>query len=149
MKYYPDRTNTSMYGLDSLFNDLFGDSSYSYRTRVPKVDVYETPNSYVLRVVVAGYKEENISVSVESHVLTVSYNKELKRANEEEKKEEKKEERKYLVREISTPEFSRSFTLPDDIDESTISAENKNGILTITLPKVEKTERGKIEVKIN
>ena len=73
----------------------------------------------------------------------------MKRANEEEEKSEKKEERKYLMREISRPSFSRSFTLPEDVDEENIKAESKNGILTITLPKTEKAQRGRIEVKIN
>ena len=73
----------------------------------------------------------------------------MKRANEEEEKSEKKEERKYLMREISRPSFSRSFTLPEDVDEENIKAETKNGLLVVTLPKTEKAQRGRIEVKIN
>ena len=53
------------------------------------------------------------------------------------------------MREISRPSFSRSFTLPEDVDEENIKAESKNGILTITLPKTEKAQRGRIEVNIN
>lgn len=148
MKYYINRTNPALAGIDSLFNDIFGDNYYS--SRVPAVDVYETPENYVVEAEVAGYEEKDISVSVEKHVLTVSSNdKELKKVNQEENKEEKKEERNYLIREISKPSFSRSFTLPEDVDEDNISAETKSGLLKIVLPKTAKAQRGRIEVKIN
>lgn len=148
MKYYINRTNPALAGIDSLFNDIFGDNYYS--SRVPAVDVYETAENYVVEAEVAGYEEKDISVSVEKHVLTVSSNdKELKKVNQEESKEEKKEERNYLVREISKPSFSRSFTLPEDVDEDNISAETKSGVLKIVLPKTAKAQRGRIEVKIN
>ncbi len=148
MKYYINRTNPSLNGIDALFSDLFGDGMYT--TRIPQVDVYETPTSYVVEADVAGYEEGSIAIDVEKHVLTIkSEDKELKKVNEEEAKEEKKEERKYLMREITRPSFSRSFTLPDDVDEEAIKAESKNGILTISLPKTQRAQRSRIEVKIN
>ena len=148
MKYYINRTNPSLSGIDSLFSDLFGDNFYS--SRIPQVDVYETPSSYVVEADVAGYDEGSIQISVEKHVLTLaSEDKDLKKANAEEAKEEKKEERKYLMREISRPSFSRSFTLPENVDEAGIKAESKNGILTLTIPKKTPEERGRIEIKIN
>lgn len=144
MKYYINRTNPSLSGIDSLFSDLFGDSLYS--SRIPQVDVYETKDSYVVEADVAGYEEKDIQISVEKHVLTISSeDKNLKKANGE----EVKEERKYLMREISRPYFSRSFTLPEDVDETAIRAESRNGILTLTIPKKTPEERGRIEIKIN
>ena len=148
MKYYINRTNPTLGGIDSIFNDIFGDNFYS--SRIPSVDVYETPSSYVVEAEVAGYDEKDIAISVEKHVLTLaSDEKNMKKVNQEENEAEKKEERKYLMREISRPSFSRSFTLPADVDEEHIKAESKNGILTITLPKTEKAQKGRIEVKIN
>src|SRR5574344_1655046 len=144
MKYYINRTNPTLGGIDSICNDSFEDNFYS--SRIPSVDVYETPSSYVVEAEVAGYDEKDIAISVEKHVLTVaSDEKNMKRANEE----EEKSERKYLMREISRPSFSRSFTLPEDVDEENIKAETKNGLLVVTLPKTEKAQRGRIEVKIN
>ncbi len=147
MKYYINRTNPALSGIDSLFSDIFGDNYYT--AKVPAVDVYETPEAYEIEAEVAGYDEKAISVGVEKHVLTIASTNELKKANEEEKKEEKKEERNYLIREISRPTFTRSFTLPEDVDEENIKGETKDGILKITLPKTQKSQRGRIEVKIN
>ena len=148
MKYYINRTNPSLNGFDALFSDLFGDGVYG--ARIPQVDVYETPSSYVVEAEVAGYSEGDIAIDVEKHVLTIkSDDKNMKKVNQEENEVEKKEDRKYLMREISRPSFSRSFTLPEDVDEENIKAESKNGILTITLPKTEKAQKGRIEVKIN
>ncbi len=143
MKYYINRTNPALSGIDSIFNDLFGDSYYS--AKIPAVDVSETSTSYEVEAEVAGYDEKDISVAVEKHVLTIASTKDMKKANGE----EKKEERKYLVREISRPSFTRSFTLPEDVDEENIKAETKDGILKITLPKTVQAQRGRIEVKIN
>ena len=70
MKYYINRTNPTLGGIDSIFNDIFGDNFYS--SRIPSVDVYETPSSYVVEAEVAGYDENDISISVEKHVLTVA-----------------------------------------------------------------------------
>jgi HSP20 family protein len=147
MKYYINRTNPALAGIDSIFNDIFGDNYYS--AKIPAVDVYETPTSYEVEAEVAGYDEKDISVAVEKHVLTISSTHELKKANDEEKKEEKKEERNYLIREISRPSFTRSFTLPEDVDEENIKGETRDGILRITLPKTQQSQRGRIEVKIN
>ena len=52
MKYYINRTNPSLNGIDALFSDLFGDSIYS--SRIPQVDVYETKDKYVLEAETAG-----------------------------------------------------------------------------------------------
>ncbi|MCI7607161.1 MAG: hypothetical protein MSS69_10480, partial [Spirochaetales bacterium] len=59
MKYYINRTNPSLNGIDALFSDLFGDGMYT--TRIPQVDVYETPTSYVVEADVAGYEEGSIA----------------------------------------------------------------------------------------
>ena len=140
MRYYVNRTTPTLSSMESLFNDIFGDAQLS--RRIPPVDIYETEDAYTIEASVAGYDEKDISLSVDKRILTLST---LDAANSE---EEKKEEKKYLMREIPRPAFSRSFTLPEDVDDDKISAENKNGILYIVLPKLEKLQKGKIEIKI-
>ena len=95
MKYYINRTNPSLNGFDALFSDLFGDGVYG--ARIPQVDVYETPSSYVVEAEVAGYSEGDIAIDVEKHVLTIkSDDKNMKKVNQEENEVEKKEERNLV-----------------------------------------------------
>ena len=138
MKYAISKRNPE-YGLENFFNDFF-DGAYS--TKMPPVDVYETDKGYMVEAEVAGYDPKDIKLSVDKHTLTISA--------EEEKKEEEKEGKKYMIRETYHNSFSRSFTLPDDVDESGISAETKHGVLKVTLPKKPaEPDKGRIEIKIN
>ena len=147
MKYYINRPTSAVTGMDALFNELFGDGTFS--RKIPPVDVYELENGYVIEAEVAGYNQEEISLSVEKHVLTIA-SEHLEKANDDEKneKEEKKNERRYVVKEISRPDFARSFTLPEDVDEEKIEAETKDGVLKVFIPKMEKAQRGKIQIQI-
>lgn len=72
-----------------------------------------------------------MNIELNHNVLTIS--SENKKENEE--KSEKKEEGKWLVKERSFQKFSRSFTLPEDVEAEKVSAEVKNGVLTVTMPR--------------
>ena len=132
MRYYYDP-------IDTIFNSLF-DTWTSTGKRYPRVDVYETGNAYVIEAEVAGYSEDKINLSVDKHILTIS---------SEEVKKELKEGTTKISEEINLPAFERSFSLPEGSDEEKISADYKNGILLITIPKSEKAIAKRIEVKIN
>ena len=124
------------------YNDLDGliDSLFT-GVKIPPVDIKETASGYAISAEIPGYKENEINLYVENHVLTL-----------EGKKEEKKDEKdgkKYLVRERVVRDFKRSFTLPEDTDEEKVSASFKNGVLEIDLPKTEKAQPKRIEVKAN
>lgn len=134
MRYYY-RTYDPVWGMDSLFGDLFGSWSESGR-KFPPVDIYETDNAYIIEMESAGYSEDEIKLHVEKHILTIS-------ADEAEAKD-----RKYIAREIATPAFKRSFSLPEGADEGAISADYKNGILLVTIPKKAEVQPRRIEVKI-
>ena len=79
-------------------------------------------------------------IYVEKHVLHIS--------GESKEKNEEKEGRKYLIKERRHTSFERSFSLPDGLDESAISAAFENGILTVRLPKLPEEKPRHIEVKI-
>lgn len=139
MKYYVTyNQNNGLSDFDSLFNDLFSDWGTS-RPKIPPVDIYETEKSYVIEAELAGYKQEEVQVNVDKHVLKLSSNKEtLKDADG----------RKNLVRERYFKKFERSFSLPEGIDEEKIEGEFSDGVLTITLPKKKEVLPKTIEVKI-
>lgn len=139
------RYNKNNRGL-SLFDDFF-DSMFSsmdnWSTRVPAVDVEENDKEYTVKAELPGFDEKDVNLTVENHVLTLS-------GKVDEKNDEKdKDNRKYLVRERRVETFERSFSLPEGVDEENISAQFKNGLLTVTLPKTAEKASRKLEVKIN
>ncbi|MGH0051915.1 MAG: Hsp20/alpha crystallin family protein [Sphaerochaetaceae bacterium] len=142
MKYLSTRRNydspvTSAF--DSLFNDMLGDWGV-YSSRFPAVDITENDDAYILEAELPGYKQKEVKVNIEKHVLKLSS------AKEETKKDEK--DKKRLVSERCYQCFERSFSLPEDVDEEKIEGEFANGILTLTLPKKEIAKPKAIEVKI-
>ena len=125
----------------ALFNDLFGDfaddrymmPSINLKKvfQEPKVDIKEESGAYTLKMDLPGKTDKDVNIELNHNVLTISSEKK----NEKEEKSEKKEEGKWLVKERSYQKFSRSFTLPDDVESDKVAAEVKNGVLTVTMKK--------------
>ena len=105
----------------------------------PLADITEDDKEYVIKAELPDLKTEDVKVTVENGVLTISGERNLE-------KEEKG--KKYHRVERAYGSFLRAFTLPDDADAEKIQAEFKDGILTVHLPKSEKARPKQIEVKI-
>ncbi|MDX9965904.1 MAG: Hsp20/alpha crystallin family protein [Sulfuricurvum sp.] len=105
----------------------------------PSVNTREGKYAYHIDVDLPGVKKEDISVKVENNVLTLKGERKTK---EEVKKED------YYKMESSFGSFTRSFTVPDNVDAENIHAENKDGVLEITLPKKEGKNKSAKEIKI-
>ena len=122
--------------LDSFFNDFcnWGVANSTY----PTVNVYEDSKAYYLEATLPGYTSEDVTINVDNHVLHISSEKMAK-----------KDERKYIIRERHMTKFDRAFSLPEGINEESIEAEFKNGILTVTLPKLPVKQPKKITVKVS
>ena len=106
----------------------------------PTVDISETKKHYVIRVDLPEVNKEDVNVSIENGMLTISG----------ERRFEKEEETETTHRvESMYGKFARSFTLPADVDEKAISAKSKNGVLKVRVPKIEakKEEPKKITVQ--
>lgn len=104
----------------------------------PNVDIIESEMEYLIKAELPEVKKDDVKVSVEKEVLTI----------QGERKQEKEEKGKRFHRiERSYGFFERSFTLPDDADEASISAEFKDGILSVHLGKSQKAAAKPIEVK--
>lgn len=118
-----------------FFDDMLSDLSAEKNM---KCDIYEKDNKIIVEMDVPGYKKEDIKVECNKGNIVI-------RAINTEKDEENK---KYLHRERKVYEkMERSFHF-DDIDEDSIKAEFKDGILTITVQKVDEDKNKKfIEVK--
>ena len=128
----------------SIFDDFF-DSMLgawgNYTQRVPAVDVEETPEEFTIKAEMPGFDEKNVKITVDKHVLHIT--------GTVDEKEDEKDGKKYLIRERRHESFERSFSLPDGLDETAISAKFENGILSVTLPKTPEEKPRQIEVKIN
>ncbi|HTH57983.1 MAG TPA: Hsp20/alpha crystallin family protein [Cyclobacteriaceae bacterium] len=113
--------------VDRFFNDSMvrnGGSVFS-----PKVDVIENESSYEVHLAVPGVSKEDFKIEVNDNYLTVSG--ERKFTNE-------KKEKNYHSVETQYGSFSRSFTLPENVDGTKINAKYNNGILELVIPKDEK-----------
>jgi len=105
----------------------------------PLVDITEDEKEYVIKAELPEMKKEDVKLTVENDVLTISG----------ERKYEKEEKgKKYHRVERAYGSFVRSFTLPEDADGSNVSAEYKDGVLKVHLPKSEKAKPKAIEVKV-
>lgn len=105
----------------------------------PAVDIAETAEEYIIKAELPEVQREDVKVTVENGVLSIRG--ERKREKEEKGKKFHRIERAYGA-------FMRSFALPDDVDEAKVSAQFKDGVLNIHLPKTEKAKPRAIEVKV-
>jgi HSP20 family protein len=128
-----------LWNWDRVFDRFFDGFDYSNSFRTPAVDVREDDDKYLMEMELPGLTEKDVNVKVEDGVLTISSKK-------EESKEEKDEG--YLRRERRHHSFSRSFTLPDNVDVDKITANFKNGLLDVSVPKSPAAKPKLIEVKV-
>ena len=124
---------------DDMFNDAFGLIPMSGRhnplygrhgKNLMKTDVRETENSYELDVDLPGFKKEEVKVELEDGYLTISAAKGLD-------KDEKDKEGRYIRQERYTGQCSRSFYVGDTVEAKDVSAKYEDGILKLSLPKVD------------
>ncbi len=120
-----------------LRND--GEEGISSETWYPAVDIAEDGDNYIVKTDLPGLKKEDVKVTLNNNVLTIS--------GEKKHEEEKKGENYYRV-ERSYGTFERSFTVPGTVKGDTVDAKFTDGVLTVTLPKTEEAKRKVIEVKV-
>jgi HSP20 family protein len=106
---------------------------------VPTADITEDDKEYLIRAELPDLRKEDVKVTVENGVLTISG---------ERKFEKEEKQKKYHRVERAYGRFVRSFTLPDDADADGVKADFKDGMLTVHLPKNEQAKPKQIEVKV-
>ena len=106
----------------------------------PSVDVTEDDQEYLIKTDAPGVKREDLKVVVQNGVLTVS-------GERQSEKEEKG--KKFHKVERSDGSFSRSFSLPEEVEEDKLSAQFKDGVLSVHLPKTAKAKAKTREITIN
>jgi HSP20 family protein len=134
----------------SMMNRMFDDSFERMEapnasiTYIPRTDVKELPNEYRIVLDLPGIDKDKINVKVEGNVLTVSGERNV--SNEETKDQEG---RTVYKSQRSFGSFLRTFPLPADADTARLTAESKNGVLTVVIPRLANKDEKKETKKIN
>jgi len=144
VRYNPNRaTNRVSRDFDSIFDSFFGNSGHVFSSEGalnPRVDITEDKDKVMFHLEVPGMKKEDVKVVVEDGVLTVSGDRKI---NRDEK------ETNYVWSERVSGSFSRSFKLPEYAEVDNITADYKDGVLNILIPKAEVAKPKEIEVKVD
>jgi HSP20 family protein len=123
--------------MNRLFDDLFEDVGTGGLARTgmtaPAMEVHQSDDKLEITAELPGVKEEDVDLTVEDGVLTLRGEKKYERTDEE---------RGYSERSYGT--FERRITLPSNIDEDKCTADFKDGVLTISMPKSEKARGRRI-----
>lgn len=105
---------------------------------IPKVDLSETNDAYVVRLEVAGVQKDDLDVAMDGSVLTISGHRDMRHIQEKEK---------YIWREREDGRFVRVLRLPTEVVEGAIRASVNDGLLTMHLPKAEPAVMDKIFIE--
>lgn len=105
-----------------------------------ELDMYEEEDTVVVKVKAPGFKEENIDITVEDGVVTITGKIEAEEEEEDKKK-------KYYRKEFTSQSFTRRVDLPVRVQPEQAEADYENGVLTLTLPKAEEAKPKAIKVK--
>lgn len=104
----------------------------------PGIDFYEKEGKYYLTAELPGISKDDISVTIDQGVLTITGKKE---------KTKEDEGANYYLRECTYGSFSRSFRLPGEVEESKVQAGFKDGVLTLEMPHKKEPTTKKIQIK--
>mgnify|MGYP000538246825 CR=1 FL=1 len=125
--------------LPSLAIKNHGANSDEFNRRfLPAVDVIDKPKELLVKAAIPGLKPGDVELSVENNILTIH-------GKSEAEKEEKTDN--YYHREISSGSYYRQLKLPAEVSGDKAKAKFDNGILEVTLPKVEKVTKHQIKVE--
>ncbi len=130
--------------MDRFFADQWMDNFWNDNNSYisPSVNIREDEKNFHVEIAAPGIEKKDIQVNVEEKTLVISY-------EHNEENEKKDENKKFLRREFSSASFSKSFTLPDNVDTDKIEATYKNGVLFIEIPKAKEKSKLLKMIKIS
>lgn len=123
--------------LNEFFDSMFHGWDFGCGTH-RAVNVSEDEKAYYLEAALPGYESKDVKLDIDNHVLYFSATGKAA-----------KDDRKYLVRERFVSDFDSSFSLPEGVDEEAVEADFRNGLLTVTLPKLSVEKPRQIRVKVS
>ena len=142
--YQPKTIQNALSDFDRYLGSFFGDSVLSPATwtfkHQPAVDIRETEQSYLLDMELPGYDEKDIEIHVDGSNLSIA-------SKQEEAKDVKEPDQgSWILRERRVSSFTRSFKLPENSNPEEVSAEFKNGILSMEIKKRAEAQKRAIKI---
>ena len=102
------------------------------------VDIYHTPTDMIIQTMVAGVKPEDLEIAIARDMVTIRGTREESRTVEEDN---------YFSKELYWGKFSRTISLPHEIEPEDVEATEKHGLLTIRIKKVDKEKKNNVKVR--
>jgi len=102
------------------------------------IDVYQTPDMIIVKSMIAGVRPEDLDISITRDMITIRGKREEERVASEDD---------YFVRELYWGSFSRTISLPEEIDVDEAEAIEKHGLLILKLPRLDKKRQSKLKVR--
>jgi HSP20 family protein len=124
---------------DRLFRPIWPLTREGEPVVAPALDLYMTAEAVIAKVALPGLKPEDVDVTIGEDVVTISGSY---------KDEKETTEAGYLNRELSHGTFSRSFTIPTAVKAESATAQFKDGLLTLTLPKSEEVKPKHVKIEV-
>jgi len=117
--------------------EVESETTVPVRVFVPTADIYETQESLIVNLEMPGVDKERVSIHVEDGILQVEGQLDFAQY----------EGLQPVYTEYNIGNYSRNFRLPNQVDQTKIEAQMKDGVLSLMLPKVEQAKPRKIQVK--
>ncbi len=102
------------------------------------IDVFQTPSDIIVQTMVAGVKPEDLEITIARDMVTIRGKREESRTIDEDN---------YFTKELYWGSFSRTVSLPQEVEPEDAEATEKHGLLTIKLPKIDKEKKKNVKVK--
>lgn len=126
--------------MEDFFNTDVFNRSFMNTEFLPAVNIRDEEDSYELEMSAPGFNKDDFKITSEDGLLTISAEK---------SSEQKEEKKNYTRREFSSSSFSRSFSLPDNIEDDHVKASYKDGLLKLSLKKSFKNLQSRKEISID
>lgn len=124
-------------------SDFFDEDLFNFKSAhddwMPAVNIVDNSKNYQIEVAAPGIKKNDFNVVIENGILTVSGKTEV--VEEESKKN-------YTRKEFSSQSFTRSFTLPENVNQDDVEAKYQDGVLKLTLTKIKESAPSKKEINV-
>jgi len=102
------------------------------------IDVHQTPDEIIIKAMIAGVKPDDLDVSITRDMVTIKGSR---------REEKTIDEDDYFYKELYWGSFSRTILLPQEVEPDEAKATEKNGLLTLQLPKIDRKKSTKVKIK--